>query len=236
MTSRLGCCEEVHGGAEIADLEFSIRGVRVSIYARPASHDPRGGDVYFLSCCRPTGIVKAVLADIAGHGVAAGEVAGELNAVFVQEQHEMSPGAFLAAMNGLWAKRAPPFVTAVALFMDARSGSVRWAVAGHPPPLFLPVQEGARHQHEGPPLGVAPDATFVEHDVVSTDCSRIVLYTDGLLEPLMRAGVRDPVRTLARHFEAQRDLRSLLELVETDDDATIMVVDCPGATTQHAHT
>ena len=75
--------------------------------------------------------------------------------------------------------------TAVILTIDPASGEVRYASAGHPPPLMLPAPGAdvvAVPVESGPPLGTVPVADVAEAAVRCATGAAIVLYTDGLVE------------------------------------------------------
>jgi serine phosphatase RsbU (regulator of sigma subunit) len=73
--------------------------------------------------------------------------------------------------------------TAVCGLYDPESRTLRWARAGHLPPLL--VRDGVAAmmpQPAGILLGVKPDAAYEEATVRLEPADTLVMYTDGLVE------------------------------------------------------
>src|SRR3954464_12337293 len=68
--------------------------------------------------------------------------------------------------------------------LDLAGGALRFACAGHPPPVLLPVAGGARLLWEGrsTPLGAWGSGGRAEAEARLTPGDRLLLYTDGLVE------------------------------------------------------
>ena len=77
-----------------------------------------------------------------------------------------------------------PFATLAYLVVDPRTCRLRYAVAGHPPPLVLAPDGSASFLEGGRtlPIGVDGSATFETGDAELAEGATIVLYTDGLVE------------------------------------------------------
>jgi serine phosphatase RsbU (regulator of sigma subunit) len=82
------------------------------------------------------------------------------------------------------------FATALVARIEGRAPGgdgdrvVRWSSAGHPPPLLLHADgtvEVLTHP-VGLPLGVLPDRTRPEHELLLHPGATLLLYTDGLIE------------------------------------------------------
>ena len=62
------------GGNNIADELLKLPGLVGCIHSKPAEPATIGGDVYYVSVCDKPVISRVVLADVAGHGEAVGEI------------------------------------------------------------------------------------------------------------------------------------------------------------------
>ena len=124
--------------------------------------------------------------------------------------------------------------TAVLAMYDPVAGSLSIAVAGHPPPLLVDGDGQPRllDVEGGPALGVVPYAVYAETVVPLDAGSRLVLYTDGLVErrdePLDDSLARlvDAARAAAPGAQALAD-RLVARMLGPDDsdDAAVLVVE-----------
>jgi len=129
-----------------------------------------------------------VIADAAGHGVAAAmlSVLFKLRLKQVDSKGRvLMPHQVLERLNGrLYETLSAPgtFTTAIYILLDLRSGRVQLASAGHPP-CILSSQEGQRMlKRTGPALGLEAHAQYEEHTFQLEAGDRLMLYTDGVLE------------------------------------------------------
>jgi serine phosphatase RsbU (regulator of sigma subunit) len=86
--------------------------------------------------------------------------------------------------EALFGRLAGQYVTASYLFIDSRSGVIRYAAAGHPP-MFRLIRrnlEVGEIEKNGLALGFFEASTYeeVEHSLEAGD--RLLLYTDGMIE------------------------------------------------------
>jgi serine phosphatase RsbU (regulator of sigma subunit) len=96
-----------------------------------------------------------------------------------------SPDTLLTWLNNLvCADEIPERIASAAVgLLDGSPPRLRWAQAGHPPPVL--VREGKTRLLARPPgllLGTVPDA---EYELAAEDLApgdRLVFYTDGLIE------------------------------------------------------
>jgi serine phosphatase RsbU (regulator of sigma subunit) len=140
------------------------------------------------------GKVLLALADVCGHGMAAALVASSVHTLVHaavrggQSLHELING-----LNEHLCETLPGdvFVTMVAATIDPATGELRYANAGHPPPLLiggdgirqLRVDDGAANF----PLGMMPDPMTIQ-SVTLSDGELLALYSDGLTEMSDAAG------------------------------------------------
>jgi len=145
-----------------------------------------GGD--FLDAIqRPDGSVRAIIADVCGHGpdeaaLGAGlRVAWRTLVLCDTPDEEVLP----RLERVLSSERGDPFlfVTACDITLSADRGSMATRLAGHPAPIVIdgvgPLAEG----HRGPPLGVSVEpASWPTTTHELPPGAAVLLYTDGLIE------------------------------------------------------
>ncbi|MET0513352.1 MAG: SpoIIE family protein phosphatase, partial [Thermoleophilaceae bacterium] len=143
-----------------------------------------GGDWYDV-LERPDGRVALVVGDVAGHGLRAAASMGQLrNAFRAYGLIESSPAQVVARINRLVMSGVEQVMaTVLYLVLDRETGEIRFASAGHPPPLVLAPEsvhflEGGRSV----PIGAAEPGVFREATAVLPAGASLLLYTDGLVE------------------------------------------------------
>jgi anti-sigma regulatory factor (Ser/Thr protein kinase) len=103
----------------------------------------------------------------------------------------LDPAAMLTLLNrALLAEGRDELATAFVGVVDRRTGTMRYASAGHPPPVVKPSvgKPFALSVENCVPLGVAMDSEFVSRSTPLHDVALLVCYTDGLTEVQ-----RDPI-------------------------------------------
>jgi serine phosphatase RsbU (regulator of sigma subunit)/ABC-type transporter Mla MlaB component len=130
-----------------------------------------------------------VIADAAGHGVAAAMLSVLFKLRLKQVDSDgrvLQPQEVLQRLNGrLYEMLSAPgaFVTAVYILLDLRTGRGRLASAGHPPCLVSsPGETSQKLQRTGPALGLEMSADYGEQEFQLEPGGRLMLYTDGVLE------------------------------------------------------
>jgi PAS domain S-box-containing protein len=132
------------------------------------------------------GRIGLVIGDAAGRGVDAATFMGKARhaAAALAIEHR-SPAEVLRRVNQylctVSSRRS--MATCCYVVLDPEAGRLRFASAGHLPPVVSSAVEtrfleGARSV----PLGVVPDATYIESEVTLDEPSTLLLYTDGLIE------------------------------------------------------
>ncbi len=127
------------------------------------------------------------LADVSGHGVAAGVLMGVVkSAARTLLLTTSDVAALLPYLNRALASLLPPesFVTFAGLCASGADGRLQFASAGHGPLLYWHAAAGecTRHGQQSFPLGLFPAA---EYEAVNFDAQPgdlLVLMTDGLTE------------------------------------------------------
>jgi PAS domain S-box-containing protein len=154
-----------------------------------ARYEPGDGDVggdWYDVVALPDGRVGCVVGDIVGRGIDAASAMGQLrSAVRVYAAERRSAGEVLSAVDLLARSLGVGFMaTLVYLIVDAAGETVELASAGHPPPLLLTPDRGARYLSSGrsAPLGVGDAERRLGATEPFPSGSTLVLYTDGLIE------------------------------------------------------
>ena len=132
------------------------------------------------------GRIGLAIGDVAGRGIQAAALMSQLrNALRAYAFEAHTPGAALGHLNRLaWSRDGIVMATLIYLILDPHSGHVRFASAGHLPPLRAQPDGTVDYLEEGRslPLGVASATSYEEAEFVLEAGSTLLLYTDGLVE------------------------------------------------------
>jgi serine phosphatase RsbU (regulator of sigma subunit) len=158
-----------------------------------------------------------VVGDVVGHGAAASAVMGQLRALLTEFLLDGDDLPVALRRLDRFASRTEGArgATVCLALLDPADGSVRYACAGHPPPLVVRPDGATRYLPApgGVPLGVAgPDPETGTAFLRPGDL--LLAYSDGLIE---RAGVARPDSTaeLAR-VAADARVRGIPSLASAD--------------------
>ena len=173
-------------------------------YEPGTAHLAVGGD-WYDTLALPGGRVALTIGDVAGHGIDAATAMGRIrSAIQAFSQAIPAPGTLLGQLEVFASRFAElDFLTVCHAVLDPATGRIDYASAGHPPMLVVDAQGTSSFLEEGrsPPLpDRAPRPTA--HAVLAPG-SRLVLYSDGLVE---RRG-ESPDAGLARLADWARELR-----------------------------
>lgn len=163
-----------------------IEGVNVDVVYRPSGATGVCGD--FLDFIElGEGRIGIVLGDVCGRGVEGATLAVMARHVirtFACE--EINPAAVLKRANKVIKAQLPlgRFVTAFYGVLDPKTGFLRYAIAGHPPPFIFNRRTGDVRLFDfgSIPLGIFEDEEFAEPSLKLTPDDVLVVYTDGLSE------------------------------------------------------
>jgi phosphoserine phosphatase RsbU/P len=181
---------------EIArELQFSIlptaipdiQGIRIAVSYRPMT--AVAGDFYeFVSAGGKR--IGLLVADVTGHGVPAALIASMIKiATQLLEVCASDPRQVLLELNRMLSKQLhEQYVSAAYLWIDTEQGKALYSAAGHPP--LLRWREGTleRIESNGLLLGVTPEPEYPVRELVIRSGERLLLYTDGLIEPQNASG------------------------------------------------
>jgi hypothetical protein len=160
---------------------------RAAVRYRPATSALQvGGDWYDLAGL-PGGRIAVAVGDVAGHGLAAAGVMGQLRSALSAASRVVDGPARALEVLGLYARSVDGAqnTTVADTFIDWDAHTITYSSAGHPPPALL--QPGGTveflDQATDPPLGARPEhAPRLQATEPFTEGAVLVLYTDGLIE------------------------------------------------------
>jgi sigma-B regulation protein RsbU (phosphoserine phosphatase) len=152
-----------------------------------------GGDFFTVSALSENE-AGVFICDVAGHGVRSALVTAMIRALAEElKPLATNPGQFLSKLNSdlhaiLKHTGTPMLTTAFYLVADWRTGTMRYANAGHPKPLL--IRRNARHVEplanaagkSEPVLGLFEDAAYRTSEVKLSPEDIVMLFTDGLYE------------------------------------------------------
>ena len=164
----------------------TLEGWQISPFYRPAREV--GGDFYdfhFLS----EGRVGLVVGDATGKGVPAALVMSTTLGMIQLAAGALdssSPGEVLSRVNETLFARIPPnmFVTCFYAILDPESATLSYANAGHDLPYVLRGSGGECEElrARGMPLGLMPQMSYEEKEIVLQEGDSALFYTDGFVE------------------------------------------------------
>jgi PAS domain S-box-containing protein len=205
-------------------------------YYAPGSADAQVGGDWYDAVRLADGRVVLSVGDVAGSGLEAAVTMGNMRQIIrgIAQVHA-DPALMLdAADRALRLEHPDTYVTAFVCVFDPIDYTLRYASAGHPPPLLrLPDGTLADLTDRGLPLGLRTNAMRASSTTIAVPPgASLVLYTDGLTE-----FARDPERgesrlraLLRRGFPeserrpARRIVESVLEDAAASDDVAVLVI------------
>ena len=144
-----------------------------------------GGD-YYDFFPYPDGRVAMALGDVSGKGLPASLMMMALHAhVQVLAEDPGDLGAFMSRLNKATCFKCPSnrFITFFFCVLDAASGAVSFANAGHNPPIVVRAAgEAEMLEGGGPVLGILPIAPYRQMTTQLGPGDLLVLYSDGVTE------------------------------------------------------
>jgi CheY-like chemotaxis protein len=193
----------------------------------------------------PGDVLNVMLADAAGHGLAAALSAMPLTQAFYSMTAKGFPLASIVEELNRKLKAILPadrFVAATLASIDVRNRTVEIWNGGNPDAFFLSTQGEIvmRWPSRHPPLGILPDKLFsgVSETVVFQDPGDLVLSSDGLTEAENKAGawlgIDGVINLLACAEDTEARFKCLLQGVDAHlqgeparDDVSCFMVSVP---------
>jgi anti-anti-sigma factor len=200
-------------------------------YHRASASGAAGGD-WYDAVGLGAGRVALVIGDAVGHGVpAAGAMSRLRGAMRSSALRDPSPSSVLAALDAFAGQMED--VEGASVFygvLDAGTGELAYAAAGHPPPLvvgadgsttFLPVTPR-------PPLGSLPGAGIAVTEHVLAQGSTLVLFSNGAVAG---AAGPDAAEALDRLAEVARTVLTAPGALNGGDSASLAAAVAEGVRT-----
>lgn len=177
-------------------------GLEIGVSYQPATDDLEiGGDWFDAFWIDEGEVVGLVVGDVVGKGIDAAAVMGQLrSALRALASTGMPPSGVLDGLDLYVRRHGVGEMTTIAYIqLSIRTGSLRYACAGHPPPLVL--VPGAEPEFLWGGRSLPLDAHGEHHRRPEHECTLapgglVVLYTDGLVERRARS-ITDGMEVLA---------------------------------------
>jgi serine phosphatase RsbU (regulator of sigma subunit) len=237
-------CMEVWGGNTATFSAFEKAGLDIWLYSQPFGNHPKGGDVYYLSSCASGRISRMLLADVAGHGEDASQVAVQLRKLMRRYINTIRPHKLFEEINAAYSHASPGdrFATSIvnSYFMPTSLLSI--CNAGHPTPMLREARTGRwkpleiEDRTEDIPFGIADKAKYTQLDIPVQVGDMVLCYTDGVIESRNSSGTQlgiPGLQKLLSTLPADWPERILPELVKQiaernsggfhEDDVTILL-------------
>lgn len=170
----------------------SESGTRVDFRARYIPISGLAGDFYEVIPVSAN-VVGILICDVMGHGVRSALIVAMLRGLLEKQRAQArDPGQFLRGLNSGLAsilQRAGTTMFATAFYgvIDLRENTLRYACAGHPGPIIATStgvhQLATGRKEKGPGLGLFPGSAYPTHELSLQEVRRLILFTDGVLEP-----------------------------------------------------
>jgi GAF domain-containing protein len=160
----------------------AIAGYETGLLYAPALGEPTGGDVYG-AWQLPGGDVAVLVGDVAGKGVENAALSAMVR-FFVEARSwdTRSPAAVLEQTNSMLMGRLSPDTFVTAFYGVLSTRSLRWAGAGHLPPLHVSGSSVRALEPHGLPLGIEAEARYGESELELAAGDLVFAFTDGLVE------------------------------------------------------
>src|SRR5215213_8777722 len=217
-----------------------LEGWQISPYYQPAREV--GGDFYDFHLLSE-GRLGLVVGDATGKGVPAALVMSTTCGMLqlaAQASGPSSPSEVLEQINETLFARIPQnmFVTCFYAILDLETGLLRYANAGHDLPYLWHGGGAEELRARGMPLGLMPEMSYEQKEIVLEPTDSALLYSDGLVEahdpeghmfsfPRLRALVAEHTEEGALREYLLEELYSFVgEGWEQEDDITLITLRC----------
>jgi len=204
----------------IPDEIASVPGFKIDTVYKSAGEV--GGDFFQILPTTDNGVL-VVIGDVSGKGMpAAMTVSLLVGTLSTLTQYTLSPGAILTGMNQRMLSRSRGgFTTCLVMRVDC-DGSITAANAGHLPPY----RNGEEIQIEnGFPLGLVPDAAYIETRLQLEPQDTLTLISDGVLEARNLQGeLFGFERTKSISREPAEKIARIAQAFGQEDDITVLTL------------
>lgn len=166
-----------------------LPGLRIAVRYQPAAAEAQVGGDWYDAFGLPGGATALVVGDVTGHDQNAAATMGQLRNLLRGVSHSRPSGpaeTFRVLEEALDGLEVEVLATAVLAHLHPHPAGarLRWANAGHPPPILLvPEQPWQLLESESDLLlGLQPGVERREHERIIPTGSTLLLYTDGIAE------------------------------------------------------
>lgn len=162
-----------------------VAGAQFHAAYRPASDEAEIGGDWYDAFHLPDGRVALSIGDVAGHGLEAAVIMGEIRqAIRTAAVAAASPSGVLDYVNRVVTLRdSIGMVTAIFATYEPQTSQLAYAVAGHPSPLLVLADGSVYRLPCGTfPLGCTDGLNSPDWTFTLPPGSNAVFYTDGLIE------------------------------------------------------
>ncbi|HEX6389614.1 MAG TPA: GAF domain-containing SpoIIE family protein phosphatase [Solirubrobacteraceae bacterium] len=169
----------------IPDAPPELEGFSLGLVYEPVGQEVSGGDVFGV-WRQPDGALAVLVGDVSGKGLEVAAVSAMVRFFIEARTWDADcPGQVLAQANAILRRRLPGGVAMVTAFLGVIDGGVlRYANAGHVPPLVAVPRGGELHElpTTGLPLGVDDDVVYAARELPFGPGALLFASTDGLVE------------------------------------------------------
>lgn len=190
---------------------------------------------------RDDGLIYFNLADVSGKGMNSALLMAKVSSLLHHLAKTISdPGELLSRVNNEVCETVSHgmFVTIVSGFIDRENKRIRFANAGHQPPLYHHLDEQFEEfPADAPPLGIEENTVFPIHEI-QMDGGTLYLFTDGVTEtvgkdnkPIDVAGLIKLIQMTGMTKDSNERLEDIIAHVrklqtKQRDDITMMMIEC----------
>jgi serine phosphatase RsbU (regulator of sigma subunit) len=159
-------------------------GVRLGARYLPAEARYGIGGDWYDAVPLPDGRMMLIVGDVAGHGLEAAIAMGQVRSAARALAPAYQPADLLAALDQFICDTiAEPLVTASAAVIDPADRSLRYCLAGHPPPLLREPDGSVRTLDEASGVLLGLGIRDRPEQVINyAPDSCLAMFTDGLIE------------------------------------------------------
>lgn len=205
------------------------------------------GGCYYDVLSLENGELGLFVADCTGHGAAGLASMAILRTIIRSHNWKgLSPHVVLASVDSMCRQCFVEGTTATGIYakFDARTGTVAWSDAAHPPPLLVRpkgyVVEEPPPKHKQP-LGLTSSEALPDEAVPLGPGDKFVVYTKALadaraaqgekfgrnrMQDVLKRCANEPAHSMVDHVLSELD--AFLGASELDDDVLLLVVErCP---------
>jgi len=208
--------------------------VRIDALYMTAGHEDLIGGDWYDAFELPDGRMVVSIGDVIGHGLDAAVTAGRIRqAIFATALDALDPATILSKVNRALQVQTSTVATALVAMFDPDLTTMRYASAGHPPPMLArPATPARALAYGGTPLGVGATLELVNESVALQRDDVLLFYTDGITE--FRRDIDGTEKELLAALSAvARDggarpaatiQRAVMDSQEPSDDVVLLVL------------